>query len=117
MRCHSTTKPLQMSQKTRPLQCPRRMFLSALMLGWKFTQEKAYETRTWASLSGLSTRELNGNEAVFLAMIDWRLYIAQAVFKRWDIEVVYHVRNPGPGLVFFDSIFLKPFGEEFVVIG
>lgn len=54
---------------------PAADVLSALMLGWKFTQERGSSTRKWAMLSELSSREINGNEAAFLSMIDWRLYI------------------------------------------
>ncbi|GKT51108.1 G1/S-specific cyclin pas1 [Colletotrichum spaethianum] len=92
------TKHTPCLQKLRSLQCPRRMFLAALMLGWKFTQEQAFSTATWATFSGLSVRELNRNEAAFLSMIDWRLYISQAVFAQWDTEVSYHVQTPNVAL-------------------
>ncbi|KAH6883834.1 hypothetical protein B0T10DRAFT_136685 [Thelonectria olida] len=65
----------QTPEKTGPIQCPRRMFLSALMLGWKYTQEKSYSSRVWARISGLSLKEINSNEAMFLEIIDWHLYI------------------------------------------
>lgn len=92
---HYTGKQLKASKKLRVLQCPRRMFLSALMLGWKFTQERGSSTRKWARLSGLSSREINSNEAAFLSTIDWRLYIPHTVFARWDTEVAYYVGKPG----------------------
>jgi hypothetical protein len=79
------------------------MFLSALMLGWKFTQERGPSTRKWAMLSGLSLGEINGNEAAFLSMIDWRLYIPHTVFARWNTEVTYHVGKPE--LALCDSLF------------
>ncbi|PVH72095.1 hypothetical protein DL98DRAFT_378509, partial [Cadophora sp. DSE1049] len=55
--------------------CQRRMFLAALILGWKYTQERSYSSRKWAQISGLSSKEINTNEVVFLSTIDWRLYI------------------------------------------
>ncbi|KZL80654.1 g1 s-specific cyclin [Colletotrichum incanum] len=106
-----TTKHTPGLQKLRSLQCPRRMFLAALMLGWKFTQEQAFSTTTWATLSGLSARELNRNEAAFLSVIDWRLYISQAVFAQWDTEVSYHVQTPDVAL----SGALFGFGSSIVV--
>ncbi|KAH7161795.1 hypothetical protein EDB81DRAFT_785551 [Dactylonectria macrodidyma] len=68
--------------KMGPIQCPRRMFLSALMLGWKYTQEKSYSSKVWARISGLCLKEINSNEAMFLIVIDWRLYIPYEIFKR-----------------------------------
>ncbi|KAH7112346.1 hypothetical protein EDB81DRAFT_827631 [Dactylonectria macrodidyma] len=70
--------------KTGPIQCPRRMFISALMLGWKYTQEKSYSSKVWARISGLRLKEINSNEAMFLIIIDWRLYIPYETFKRWS---------------------------------
>ncbi|KAH6866144.1 hypothetical protein B0T10DRAFT_574305, partial [Thelonectria olida] len=71
--------------KTGPIPCPRRMFLSALMLGWKYTQEKSYSSRVWARISGLSLKEINSNEAMFLVIIDWHLYIPCENFERRSV--------------------------------
>ncbi|KAI5455829.1 hypothetical protein BGZ63DRAFT_397420 [Mariannaea sp. PMI_226] len=73
------------STKAGPIQCPRRMFLSALMLGWKYTQEKSYSSRVWARISGLSLREINSNEAMVLEIIDWHLYIPYENFERESV--------------------------------
>jgi hypothetical protein len=63
------------------------MFLSAIMLGWKYTQENSYSSKTWARISGLSLKEINSNERAFLATINWRLYISSETFERWSIHM------------------------------
>ncbi|KAH7118251.1 hypothetical protein B0J13DRAFT_458427, partial [Dactylonectria estremocensis] len=72
--------------------CSRRMFISALMLGWKYTQEKSYSSKVWARISGLRLKEINSNEAMFLIIIDWRLYIPYETFKRWSDYVSSHLK-------------------------
>ena len=73
--------------KTGSIQCPRRMFLAAIMLGWKYTQEKSYSSRAWARISGLHLKEINSNEVMFLVRIDWRLYISCENLERWSVYV------------------------------
>lgn len=90
-----------MPQELQPLQCQRRMFLEALMLGWKFTQDYVYSTRRWASFSGLSDKELNRNEGLFLSVIDWRRFISHGMFSHWKSEVLYYVQNPDVALAKF----------------
>lgn len=74
-----------------PLQCRRRMFLAALMLGWKYTQDRSYTSRGWAKVSGLCAREINFNEAIFLEAIHWALYIPQTAFDRWKSDVTSYI--------------------------
>jgi hypothetical protein len=88
-------------KELQPLQCQRRMFLAALMLGWKFTQDYGHSTRRWASFSGLREKELNKNEGLFLSVIDWRLFISHAMFSHWKSEVLYYVQNPDVALANF----------------
>ncbi|KAH8752779.1 cyclin-domain-containing protein [Diaporthe sp. PMI_573] len=70
-----------------PLKCQRRMFLAALMLSSKYTRDRSYSSGSWATISGLCTKEINANEALFLSMIDWHLYIPPMIFERWVAEV------------------------------
>ncbi|KAH8589909.1 hypothetical protein B0O99DRAFT_496604, partial [Bisporella sp. PMI_857] len=74
-------------KRVRPLQCQRRMFLAALILAFKYSQDRNYSLSTWAVISGLCSEEIKLNEAVFLTMVDWHLYIPHAVFERWASEV------------------------------
>ncbi|KAH6985356.1 hypothetical protein EDB80DRAFT_533055, partial [Ilyonectria destructans] len=75
------------STKTGPTQCPRRMFLAAIMLGWKYTKERSPSSKMWARISGLQLKEINANEAMFLEIIDWRLYIPCEPFERWSVRM------------------------------
>ena len=90
----STTNPSEDSKKTGPLQCQRRMFLSALILASKYTQERSFSSRVWAKISGLCIKEINTNEAVFLSTIDWRLYISNRAFESWVAEVLCYAKLP-----------------------
>lgn len=81
-------------EKARPLQCRRRMFLAALILASKYTQDRNYSSRAWAKISGLCSKEINTNEAVFLFTIDWHLYISFRTFERWVPEVLYYAKLP-----------------------
>jgi hypothetical protein len=78
-----------------PLACQRRMFLSAVMLAWKYTQDKCYSSRQWARISGLCLTEINSNEGIFLQRVCWCLYIPQAVLLeiRSDVDSYIYQRQ------------------------
>ncbi|KAI5300893.1 hypothetical protein KEM56_002122, partial [Ascosphaera pollenicola] len=57
----------------RAMLCGRRMFLTSLILAAKYLQDHNYSARAWSKISGLETREVNSNERLFLAAIDWNL--------------------------------------------
>ena len=79
----------------RAMQCGRRMFLAALILASKYLQDRNYSARAWSKISGLNTAEINQNELMFLAAVDWRLHIPETTFQRWtDIVLKY---TPGAG--------------------
>lgn len=88
---------------TGPIQCPRRMFLAAIMLGWKYTQERSYSSRAWASMSGLHLKEINSNEVLFLIKIDWRLYIPRENLEHWNVYMCLPARKRQE-LIVHDSI-------------
>ncbi|KAH8901633.1 hypothetical protein GQ53DRAFT_740442 [Thozetella sp. PMI_491] len=77
-----------------PLHCQRRLFLSALMLAWKFTQERCYSSAHWAAMSGLCLKEINMNEATFLSTVHWDLYISGTAFEQWGNEVASYIALP-----------------------
>lgn len=93
-----TSGPFDMTGGTQCLQPHARIFLSALILGWKFTQDCCYTTLQWTSISGFSQEEINADEAHFLSTIDWRLYISRTEFEHWYSKVSYHIRNPTAAL-------------------
>ncbi|KAF9974095.1 hypothetical protein BGZ73_002625 [Actinomortierella ambigua] len=69
--------------KSEPVGCGRRMFLAALILASKFQQDRTYSNKAWSKISGLPVVEINQNEITFLTLIDYRLYVSQAVFQKW----------------------------------
>lgn len=68
----------------RAMQCGRRMFLAALVLASKYLQDRNYSTRAWSKISGLKVSEINTNERVFLAAVNWKLHMPEALFQRWE---------------------------------
>lgn len=82
-------------QSDRALQCGRRMFLAALILASKYLQDRNYSARAWSKISGLNTQEINQNEIAFLLAVNWKLHIADDIFKRWT-EIV--LKNLPPSL-------------------
>lgn len=69
--------------KSEPVGCGRRMFLAALILASKFQQDRTYSNKAWSKISGLPVAEINLNEITFLTLIDYRLFVSQAVFQKW----------------------------------
>ncbi|OAQ29594.1 hypothetical protein K457DRAFT_57590, partial [Linnemannia elongata AG-77] len=69
--------------QSEPVGCGRRMFLAALILASKFQQDRTYSNKAWSKISGLPVAEINLNEITFLTLIDYRLFVSQAVFQKW----------------------------------
>ncbi|KAF8520461.1 hypothetical protein BU17DRAFT_7474, partial [Hysterangium stoloniferum] len=55
--------------------CPRRMFVAALILATKFTQDRVYSNRAWAKISGLDAREVSRCERALGEALEWRLWV------------------------------------------
>lgn len=62
-----------------PLLCPRRMFVAALILACKFTQDRVYSNRAWARISGLEPREISRCERALGEALDWRLWVGKGL--------------------------------------
>ncbi|ORZ11498.1 cyclin-domain-containing protein [Absidia repens] len=73
------------------IQCGRRMFLASLMVASKFVQDKTYRNAAWANMAGLDVQEINMAERVFLELLGYRLYVAQATFDQWHSLLHTHV--------------------------
>ena len=71
-----------------PLQCGRRMFLSVLMLGSKYLQDKNYSTTAWSKITGLSCAEINNHERQVLLALDYKLHIPKDIFANWNDLVI-----------------------------
>ena len=74
-----------------PIACGRRMFLAAVIVASKYLQDRNYSNRAWAKISGLSVKEINANEFVFLNVAKYDLYVGGALYKRWSAVLLNHV--------------------------
>ncbi|CAB4417580.1 unnamed protein product [Rhizophagus irregularis] len=80
------------SQNNDPATCGRRMFLAALIVASKYLQDRNYSNRAWSKISGLPVHEINANEICFLKLIDYNLFIAEDIFKRWSSLLLTHIQ-------------------------
>ena len=67
------------------------MFLAALIAASKYLQDRNYSNRAWSTITGLPIYEINANEICFLKLIDYNLFIAEDVFKRWSSLLLMHI--------------------------
>lgn len=91
-----TMEQVEDSEGCRAMQCGRRMFLAALILASKYLQDKNYSIRAWGKMSGLQVAEINTNERVFLAAVNFKLHIPHTIFQRWE-RVVLRYSPPSSG--------------------
>jgi hypothetical protein len=95
----------------RALQCGRRMFLAALILGSKYLQDRNYSARAWSKISGLPVSEINLNERAFLAAVNWELHIPESTFNRWqDILIKYS----HPAMVHSWKLAIRAMNPEYI---
>lgn len=78
---------LACAQSTAPLLCGRRMFLAAIVVASKFLQDRTYSNRTWSKISGLSTREIEELERLFLRTIRYNLVVSETEWAQWVKEL------------------------------
>ncbi|KAG0314543.1 hypothetical protein BG000_005507 [Podila horticola] len=92
--CSSTSSSSSSSsQSNRIIYCGRRTFLAALMVASKYLQDRNYSNKAWAKISGLSIKEINANELIFLKLIDYSLFVSNETFMRWTGLLVAHGRE------------------------
>ncbi|KAF9162396.1 hypothetical protein DFQ26_003575 [Actinomortierella ambigua] len=80
----------QQSCTNKILYCGRRTFLAALMVASKYLQDRNYSNKAWAKISGLSIKEINANELVFLKLVDYSLFVSHETFMRWTALLLAH---------------------------
>ncbi|KAF9968240.1 hypothetical protein BGZ70_005630 [Mortierella alpina] len=86
----SSTSSSSSNQSNRIIYCGRRTFLAALMVASKYLQDRNYSNKAWAKISGLSIKEINANELIFLKLIDYSLFVSHDTFIRWTALLVAH---------------------------
>jgi hypothetical protein len=57
--------------------CPRRAFLSALIVAHKFLHDRVYSNRAWAKVSGLEVTEIGKGELALACLLDWKLWVGR----------------------------------------
>lgn len=82
---------LQHSKGDPYIHCGRRMFLASLVVAAKFVQDTTYRNSAWANAAGLPVEEINTAERLFLGLLNYRLYVAQATFDQWHELLHTHV--------------------------
>lgn len=60
------------------------------MVASKYLQDRNYSNKAWAKISGLSIKEINSNELIFLKLIDYSLFVSHETFMRWTALLVAH---------------------------
>ncbi|KAG0303134.1 hypothetical protein BGZ98_006972, partial [Dissophora globulifera] len=86
----SSSSSSSSSQSNRIIYCGRRTFLASLMVASKYLQDRNYSNKAWAKISGLSVKEINANELIFLKLIDYSLFVSHDTFMRWTALLVAH---------------------------
>ncbi|GJJ06347.1 hypothetical protein Clacol_000538 [Clathrus columnatus] len=74
-----TTPNTPLPPRPSPLLCPRRMFIAALILATKFTQDRVYSNRAWAKICGLDAREVSRCERALGEALEWRLWVGKGM--------------------------------------
>ena len=70
------------SQTYWAMQCGRPVFLAALILAFKYLQDRDFSNRAWSKLSRLRTCEINNNEIAFLSAVGWRLRVPELILDK-----------------------------------
>lgn len=71
-----------------PSLCSRRMFLSALIIAWKFLSDRTYTNSAWSKISGLRVEEINANERCLLGMLGWTLDVKPTEWAQWHAWII-----------------------------
>ncbi|ODV87439.1 hypothetical protein CANARDRAFT_26837 [[Candida] arabinofermentans NRRL YB-2248] len=65
------------------LNCPRRCFLTCLILASKYLQDNNYTFKIWKKITGLSVQELNSNEFKVLKLLDFDLHLTEQTSSKF----------------------------------
>ncbi len=66
------------------LDCPRRTFLTSLIVSAKYLQDQTYSLKSWSRITGLRLKEIKNYELQFLKAIKYDLYIKKDVYYKWS---------------------------------
>lgn len=69
------------------VKCGRRMFLAALICAHKYLYDNTFTNASWAKISKLPVKEINGAERALLEMLDYRLYVSTELYQRFEAQL------------------------------
>ncbi|KAH3668387.1 hypothetical protein OGAPHI_002141 [Ogataea philodendri] len=67
---------------TDSVSCPKRCFLTCLILASKYLQDQNYTLKTWSKITGLGIDELKTNETKMLELLKYKLHINEKEYDR-----------------------------------
>ncbi|CAH2351830.1 hypothetical protein CLIB1423_04S06920 [[Candida] railenensis] len=67
--------------------CPKKLFLTLIILASKFNQDHNYSFKSWLKICGeggdLSMKELKSLEVATLSLLDYKLYLNNVNYENW----------------------------------
>lgn len=96
-----------------PSLCARRMFLSALVVAWKFLSDRTYTNSAWSKISGLATSEINANERCLLGMLSWTLDVKPEEWSSWHAWIDSMRDEVARAAVSLDSSSGQPAAQQY----
>jgi hypothetical protein len=75
------------SQYDPIVKCGRRMFLAALICAHKYLYDNTFTNASWAKISKLPVKEINGAERALLEMLDYRLYVSTELYQKFESQL------------------------------
>lgn len=69
------------------VKCGRRMFLAALICAHKYLYDNTFTNASWAKISKLPVKEINGAERSLLEMLDYRLFVSTELYQKFESQL------------------------------
>jgi hypothetical protein len=70
-------------QETEGIEC--RIFVTSVIIAHKQLTDECFSNKVWADLCGIPIKELNGMEAEFLRLLDYKVWLDQKLLEGfWD---------------------------------
>ncbi|KAI8061828.1 uncharacterized protein B0P05DRAFT_556805 [Gilbertella persicaria] len=75
------------------VKCGRRMFLASLICAHKYLYDNTFTNASWAKISKLPVKEINGAEKALLEMLDYRLHVSHELYQKFESQLREAVPN------------------------
>ncbi|ORX95817.1 hypothetical protein K493DRAFT_196069, partial [Basidiobolus meristosporus CBS 931.73] len=60
-----------------------RLFVIALLVAQKMLEDKSFNNKTWAVITGLTAREISVMEREFFQCLNWDIHVCHVEFEYW----------------------------------